>query len=194
VTGPATGSTTGPATSGVATVELPPWAIASEKRREHIARVMALIDHWAAAMRVAPAERDAWRDAARWHDALRDAPAEILRDLTGEMRPDAGVLHGPAAALRLATDGEHRADVLDAVRWHTLGSAGWGRTGRALYMADFLEPGRAFAHADRAYLARQVPADFDGTFRQVVRIRLEWALRDGNQLFSETVALWNAVR
>jgi HD superfamily phosphohydrolase YqeK len=103
-------------------------------------------------------------------------------------------LHGPAAATRLAADGERRIDVLDAVRWHTVGSSEWGTTGRALYMADFLDPGRAFARAERADLARQVPLNFDGAFRQVVRMRLEWTLREGKALLPSTVTLWNAVR
>ena len=43
-------------------------------------------------------------------------------------------------------------------------------------------------------LAGQVRNDFDGVFRQVVRVRLEHALREGFSLFPETVGLWNAVR
>jgi 2-amino-4-hydroxy-6-hydroxymethyldihydropteridine diphosphokinase len=83
--------------------------------------------------------------------------------------------------------------VLEAIRWHTVGNGAWSRTGRALYMADFLEPGRSFARADRAFLASHLVHDFDGVFRQVVRQRLEWSLREGNQLYPETVSLWNDV-
>ena len=107
---------------------------------------------------------------------------------------DENLLHGPAAEGRLRQDGERRAAVLDAIRWHTIGHKGWTRTGKALFMADFLEPGRNFMKAERAYFARQVPHDFDGTFREVVRMRLEWTLRDGKPLFLETVELWNSVR
>ena len=84
--------------------------------------------------------------------------------------------------------------MLEAIRWHTLGSAAWGRTGKALYMADFLEPGRPFLRADRAFLAAHVTADFDGVFRQVVRTRIEWTVREGKMLFPETAALWNSIR
>ena len=181
--------------SGAATIELPPWARVTEKRLGHIARVTALLDHWASAMGIAAEERHAWRDAGQWHDALRDAPEAELRRLVPD---DAGypteILHGPAAARRLELDGEQRRDVLDAVRWHTVGFDGWSRTGRALYMADFLEPGRKFSRADRAFLAALVPQDFDGVLRQVVRIRLEWSLREGHPIFEETVRLWNAIR
>jgi HD superfamily phosphohydrolase YqeK len=174
---------------------LPAWACVTEKRRAHIARVTDLLDEWARALRLAPDEARAWHDAGRLHDALRDAPEDLLRALAGD---PAGytteMLHGPAAAARLAADGEGRPELLDAIRYHTVGNASWGRLGRALYMADYLEPGRKFSRADRAYLASQVPHDFDTTFRQVLRARLEWSLREGMRLFPEAVALWNAVR
>jgi HD superfamily phosphohydrolase YqeK len=177
------------------TVALPPWAVVNDKRRAHIARVTTLIDEWADAMGLDAAERHAWHDAARYHDAMRDAPEVVLRELaTGFPAAEANLLHGPAVAARLKQDGEQRTSVLDAVRWHTIGNKQWDRTGKALYMADFLEPGRKFAEAERNYLARQVPHDFDGTFRQVVRLRLEWTLREGKPLFLETVELWNSVR
>lgn len=175
-------------------IELPVWARVTEKRRAHIERVTALIRSWADAMRLEPCERAAWRDAALWHDALRDAPEAELRALAPEHDRPIGILHGPAAAARLARDGEARADVLEAIRWHTVGSPAWARTGRALYMADFLEPGRKFQQRDRAFLAAQVPHDFDGSFRQVVRQRIEWTVREGHELYPETVELWNQVR
>lgn len=175
-------------------LDLPPWACASEARRAHITRVVGLLDRWAMELRLGAADAQAWRDAGRWHDSLRDAPEAELRALSGDRTSLASVLHGPAAAARLTAAGEQRQEVLEAIRWHTVGSAAWGRCGRALYMADFLDPGRSFARGDRAFLAAHVANDFDGVFRQVVRQRLEWSLREGKGLFAETVALWNAVR
>ncbi|HEY2025655.1 MAG TPA: hypothetical protein VGG78_01515 [Gemmatimonadaceae bacterium] len=176
-------------------VVLPPWARVSPKRIEHIQRVTALLDDWARGLKLAPEVAAEWHDAGVYHDALRDASeAELLAlaphlpDYTGAM------LHGPAAAERMIQDGERRSELLDAVRFHTVGSERWGRLGRALYMADYLEPGRKFSRVDRAYLAAQVPHDFDATFRQVLRARLEWSLREGQRLYPEAVALWNAVR
>ena len=174
--------------------ELPPWSQVSERRRAHIARVTGLLAAWADTMALDPAERRAWLDAGLWHDALRDAPLEELRRLVGENPYAPEMLHGPAVAARLVTDGERRAGVLSAIRYHTVGSPEWDRTGRALYMADFLEPGRTFARADRAFLAAQLPHDFDGVFRQVVRMRLAHALNEGHTLFPETVQLWNLIR
>lgn len=159
-----------------------------------MARVTALLDRWAERLHLDAVEAEAWHDAGAWHDALRDAPAETLCALAPDPSRPVETLHGPAAATRLQREGEGRPSVLDAIRWHTVGYAEWDRTGRALYMADFLEPGRNFAHADRAFLADHLVHDFDGVFRQVVRMRIEWTVREGKSLFPETVALWNRVR
>ena len=181
-----------------ATPVLPSWAIVSDKRRAHIARVTDLLDRWANEMRITLDEAQAWHDAGRWHDALRDADdADLVARVAGDgafAGSPPSVLHGPATALRLEREGESRANVLMAVRWHTVGNAKWDRTGRALFMADFLEPGRTFMQRDRAFLASLLPRDFEGVFRQLVRMRLEWTLREGKALFPESVALWNSLR
>lgn len=175
-------------------LDMPRWSVTSAKRREHISRVVDLLDSWAVAMRIDEREARCWHDAGAWHDALRDEDEDKLREITGDAHCPQGMLHGPAAAIKLGKHGEPRHDVLDAVRWHTVGCATWTRTGRALYMADFLEPGRTFMQADRSFLAAQVPTAFDTVFRQVVRMRLEWVLREGKGIAAQTVALWNAIR
>jgi HD superfamily phosphohydrolase YqeK len=174
--------------------ELPSWSQVTDKRKGHILRVTTLLDEWASAMHVGTKERRAWLDAGLFHDALKDAPDDELRALVGDVAYEPQMIHGPAAAAWLEQHGETRQGVLHAVRYHTVGFLDWNTTGRALYMADFLEPGRKFSQRDRAFLAAQVPHDFDGVFRQVVRARLEWSLHEGYSLFPETVALWNATR
>jgi HD superfamily phosphohydrolase YqeK len=178
----------------VASTELPAWAQVSDRRRAHIERVTAVLDGWSRVMRLSDERARAWHDVGLWHDALRDAPDETLRSLSGDYDSPLELLHGPAAAEYLERCGEQRRDVLDAVRWHTVGHGEWGDVGRALYMADFLEPGRKFMQRERAFLAAHVPLDFDGVFREVVRRRLEWSLREDKHLFPQTVAMWNAVR
>ena len=173
---------------------LPGWAQVSPKRREHIARVVELLRSWTEAMHLPADEASRWIAAGTLHDALRDAPEAMLRTLTGDGRRPVDLLHGPAAAVRAEQDGERRSEVLDAVRYHTVGSLAWGRTGRALYLADFLEPGRKFLREERAAIAARVPADFDAAFREAVRLRIEWSLQQGGELFPEAVELWNAVR
>jgi HD superfamily phosphohydrolase YqeK len=160
-------------------VSLPEWAEVSPERRGHIERVVALLDRWADSMHVPARDRERWLRAGWLHDALRDAP---LADL---------LAHGPAAAERAAQDGERDRGVLDAVRYHTIGYAGWDDVGRMLYLADFLEPGRATDPPDRAELARRVPTERDVILQEVARRRVGWVLRSGWPLAPETVAFWN---
>ncbi len=174
--------------------EIPARAHVSDRRRAHIQRVVTLLGEWAHKLGLPDDEASRWFTAGVLHDALRDAPEAMLRALTGDGTQRAEFLHGPAAAVRAEQDGERRQDVLEAVRFHTVGSAEWRRTGKALYLADFLEPGRTFLKSERAFIAEQVPRDFDAAFRQCVRLRIEWSLSQGGEVFPETAALWNAAR
>jgi 2-amino-4-hydroxy-6-hydroxymethyldihydropteridine diphosphokinase len=158
---------------------LPDWAEVTPERRAHIGRVVALLNQWADAMHVTAQERDRWLRAGWLHDALRDA------------KLDDPLAHGPAAAKRAAAAGERDRGVLDAVRHHTIGSAGWDDVGRMLYLADFLERGRATDPTDRADLARRVPSERDAVLREVARRRLDWVLRSGWPLHPAQVAFWN---
>ena len=130
---------------------LPSWAVVTPARRGHVERVAALIATWATAMKVPERERARWVSAAWLHDALRDAPA------ANELA------HGPLAAERAAHDGLTDQGVLDAVRYHSLGFAQWDDVGRMLYLADYLEPGRAFDQELRRSLAARVPQERAGS-------------------------------
>ncbi len=160
---------------------LPSWAVVTAERRAHIEGVAALLAEWARVLRVPPAERERWLRAAWLHDALRDAPAATELD------------HGPVCADRLVMDGERDQGVLDAVRYHSLGYAGWDDVGRMLYLADHLEPGRTFDSATRAALRARMPGDRDAVLMAVARRRVEWALQSGWPLAPETVGFWNAL-
>jgi len=160
---------------------LPPWAQATPERRAHIERVVGLLTQWATARGVPQPERTRWIRAAWLHDALRDAPA------ANELA------HGPMAADRAAQDGEADRGVLDAVRYHSLGYAGWDDVGRMLYLADFLEPGREYDQEERRLLAARVPQERDPVLREVARRRISWMLRSGWSLPPETVGFWNAL-
>jgi 2-amino-4-hydroxy-6-hydroxymethyldihydropteridine diphosphokinase len=174
-------------------VELPAWAQVSRKRGKHIRRVTALLYAWGEEMGLPIAERQAWVDAGRLHDALRDAPVDELRALAGSTLEEVELLHGPAAAAKLERDGETRRDLLDAIRYHSIGWAKWQRVGKALYMADYLEPGRTFDMEQRAVLALRVPRDFDGVFREVVRTRMSYAMENGFTKYPESVELLQSI-
>lgn len=156
-------------------------------------RVAQLVERWAAERRVPDGERDRWLRAVWYHDALKDAPAALLRSLAPDAWGVEALRHGPAAAALAARHGETDRGVLDAVRYHSVGYAGWDAAGRMLYLADYLEPGRGFDDADRAQLAARVADDSDGVLREVARRRITWLVRRGRPLVPETVAFWNAL-
>jgi HD superfamily phosphohydrolase YqeK len=158
----------------------PAWGRGSAARRAHVERVAALLAQWAEAMGVAAGERERWLRAAYLHDALREGP-----------HPNR-LAHGPAAATRAAAEGEADAGVLDAVRYHTTGYAGWDDVGRMLYLADYLEPGRNLAPDELAW-ADRVPRERDAVLRDVARRRVGRVLAAGWPLPPETVAFWNAL-
>ena len=116
--------------------------------------------------------------------------AGLLHDLCKAMKPEElaaaaleygitedldspNLLHGPVAAEECRRSlGIEDEDVLDAIRRHTTGRAGWARVGQAIYVADFSEPLRAHAGAAeaRAILAR---AGFEAALLYVIDRKLK---------------------
>ncbi len=163
----------------------------TDDRRRHAERVAALLDVWADALRIEPAERHRWQRAAFLHDALKDAPVEVLRVLAPAPWDIDVLRHGPAAAAKALQEGEQDPDVLEAVRYHSVGYAGWGATGQMLYLADYLEPGRDRTTQSNAELRDRVVGDRRGALIDVTRRRLEYQLTRRQRLLPEAVAWWN---
>ena len=155
----------------------PQWAQATAARRAHVERVAALVGSWADVMKTPAEERDRWLRAVYLHDSLRDAPPELLTSLADDRWHSASLLHGPAAAEYAARHGERDRGVLDAVRYHSVGYAGWDAVGRMLYLGDYLEPGRAFRDDERRTMARRVPQEARVVLQEVAAERLHWLIR-----------------
>jgi HD superfamily phosphohydrolase YqeK len=172
---------------------LPDWAEMGEARREHVARVVDLLEEWADVLTLGEPERTRWRAAGWLHDALRDADPDRLREglSPGFRELPPLLLHGPAAAERLA--GEVHPDVSDAVRWHTVGHPRLGRLGRAVYLADFLEPGREFLASRRSELRARMPHEMDAVLAEVVASRIRHLLDERRPIREETAALWSTL-
>ena len=160
---------------------LPDWAEARRRRRAHIKRVAALMERWAEEMEISQRERRRWLAAVWLHDALRDA------------RLPNGTSHGAAAADRAAQDGEADRGVLDAIRYHSVGYAGWDDVGKMLYLADYLEPGRRGRRKERAKLAKRVPHERDEVLREVVAQQMQEQLRRSRRINPLTLEFWNSL-
>src|SRR5260370_4754320 len=139
----------------------------SLERRSHVVRVAPLVDSWARALQTPAREKERWLRAVYLHDAFRDAPQEFLESLTDSRWHSAALLHGPAAAEYAARLGERDRGVLDAVRFHSVGYAGWEQAGKLLYLGDYLEPGRDFRKEERERLAIRVPQEPRAVLKEV---------------------------
>ena len=178
----------------VARGELPSWTEAKPKRRAHIERVAQLMASWSVSLGLDETEKTRWLAAAWLHDALRDAEPETLRAVVGQAFADwpAPLLHGPAAAARAFTDGITDEALLRAIAYHTVGHPDFDASGRALFLADFLEPGRPFEPVARAVLRARMPHDESAVLREVLRSRMAHLISTHKKIRRETLAFWNS--
>lgn len=182
-----------PVVSAASEGELPSWARMKRARREHAARVADLLREWATARGLGEDDRRRWTAAGYLHDAAKDEDPESLRAVVPPSQRDlpGPVLHGPAAAARLRDEGVDDPALLNAVAWHTLGHADLDALGRAVYAADFLEPGRDLRNRWRARLRERMPGELDAVVRKIVRARLEHLIAKGRPIRPETIGFWN---
>jgi HD superfamily phosphohydrolase YqeK len=171
--------------------QLPEWARATPPRRAHMARVAALLEQWASELQLGQSEVLRWAAIGWLHDALRDAdPRELRAVVRPEERELPGsILHGPAAAALLEGQVDQRC--LRAIRYHTIGHPSLDRMGRALYLADFLEPGREFLPDWRVELRARMPGELDTVLMEVLATRIRHLLDSRKPISPETAAFWS---
>ncbi len=174
-------------------MQLPPWARVSDARRAHIERVAILADGWATAMRVPLMERGRLLRAVNLHDALKDAPDDVLVTLSDDSWGIPELRHGPAAAQMAQRHGERDRGVLDAVRFHSVGFKGWDLVGKLLYLADALEPGRSHRRDIHSVITASVPRDVGSALRAIAAERIAFLTAAGMRLLPETVGFWNSL-
>ena len=174
---------------------LPDWAVARKKRRAHMARVATLLREWGEVRGDDPREIDRWSAAGYLHDVLRDADPSGLRGGLSkplDHLPDE-VIHGPAAADRLRLAGVEDEPLLRAIAFHSVGSPDFDDIGKALYVADLLEPGRTLRPKWRARLRGEMPASLDLVAQEVVGRRVQFLIKKGRCVPPETYGLWNVL-
>lgn len=169
---------------------LPGWARVAPDRRRHLERVARAMGAWADRLDLPRDDTIRWRAAGLFHDALKDAHPDELRDLADVDWP-LPLLHGPAVAARLRAEGVRDAELLRALSHHSVGHTSFATLGKLLYLADFLDPGREFERGRRGELRRRVPDELDAVLVEVVALRLGHLLDRRQVIVSETLDFWN---
>ena len=160
-----------------------------------MARVAALLQEWGEIRGDGPRDVERWTAVGYLHDVLRDADSDELRAaLSGPLDhlPDE-VIHGPAAADRLRRGGVTDEPLLNAIAFHTLGSPDFDDIGKALYVADFLEPGRKVQPKWRGRLRDEMPGGLDSVTQAVVGKRVQFLIKKRRPVPPETFGLWNVL-
>ncbi len=156
-------------------------------------RVAALLTQWAGDLGLPGDEAVRWAAAGWLHDALRDADPRELTEFIDPADRDfpAPLLHGPAAAKRLVDSVDPRLVV--AIRYHTIGHPSLDELGRALYLADFLEPGRSFAPEWCENLRARMPRGRADVLVEVASSRIRHLLDQRQPIRPETAAFWSSL-
>lgn len=117
------------------------------------------------------------------------AAAGLITDRVEEETPD--LLHAPVGAYLLETGlGVEDAEMLEAVRAHTVGSTNMSILDKIIYLADMIEPGRSdYPHLER--LRQLSEYDLDGAMLLGVESTIIYCLKRGRLLHPRTVEVRN---
>ncbi|MCG8467469.1 MAG: HD domain-containing protein [Gemmatimonadetes bacterium] len=172
----------------------PPWAVMSESRREHTVRVGRLLWKWSKALGYKRKKRLRWRAAGLLHDALKGEDPAILRgEVEGGHRWPDPLLHGPACAARLRAGGVRDEKLLLAITYHTTGHPSFGNLGQALYIADYLDPGRWGKVRKRAEWRRRMPFDWRAVLEEVAAAKITSLIDRRVPIPPVTADFWRAL-
>lgn len=133
-------------------------------------------------------DRETAAAAGLVHDRSKGMdPWEIEADLrrrgveiADEDRPFPAIWHGLHAATWLQQDsawkpGPDLDALVEAVRYHSTAEAGLGPLGRLLFVADYLEPGRAFEGIDA--LRTEAREDLDAAFKSCLAAKCRYMVK-----------------
>lgn len=172
----------------------PSWAVMSDARRLHTQRVGRLLWKWSKALEYKKKKRIRWRAAGILHDALKEEkPARLRGEVEDPDRWADPLLHGPACASRLRSEGVEDERLLQAIMYHTTGHPDFGALGQGLYVADYLDPGRRSMVRQRADWRRRMPLDWYAVLEEVAASKISTLLTRRVPIPDVTAAFWREI-
>ena len=85
-------------------------------------------------------------------------------------------------------------EILDAIRFHTIGKKGMNKTARILYVADYTEFARAYGPSKkiRAMIGKR-GITLDELVRSVVSEKLIYLIKTDKLIHPDAIELWNSL-
>ena len=171
-----------------------------EKRYEHVKRVAKCAVKLAKIYGV-PVEKV---EASAWlHDVAKFFNLSVMIDLTkgkypeveDEMSHSTAVLHGFAGAEFVKNNydiyGVDNEDILDGVRYHTIGSKNMSTLSKIVYLADAIEDGRTWEGVEKAReLAKE---NLDEAVKYEIDTKLEYLLSKNNIIHPNIILFRNSL-
>ncbi|MGN0612380.1 MAG: bis(5'-nucleosyl)-tetraphosphatase (symmetrical) YqeK [Porcipelethomonas sp.] len=132
------------------------------------------------------------------HDICKEIPADEQEELMlkGNMKLSGAELsskalwHGPAAAYYIKAElGIDDSDIINAVRYHTVGRAGMSQLEEIVYMADLISEERDYKDADK--MRKLAFSDFEKAMYEAVCYSVTSVIKKHGYIPECTVDLYN---
>lgn len=171
-----------------------------KKRYEHVERVAETAKKLAEIYNVPVDEAEA---AAYLHDVAKFFELSVMIDLTkgkypeveDELSKTTAVLHGFAGAEFIRNNYSlfeiDNEEILNAVKYHTIGSNKMGTLSKIIYLADAIEAGREWQGVEKAREIAKYNLDEALIFE--INTKLEYLLSKGNIIHPNIILFWNSL-
>ncbi|MEI2987927.1 MAG: bis(5'-nucleosyl)-tetraphosphatase (symmetrical) YqeK [Oscillospiraceae bacterium] len=132
------------------------------------------------------------------HDICKESPAAEQEELmlkgnmniSGTELASKALWHGPAGAYFIKSElGINDSDILNAVRYHTIGRSGMSKLEEIIYMADLISDDRDYKDVDK--MRKLAYSDFERAMYEAVSYSIESVLKKQGYIPECTVNLYN---
>jgi len=137
--------------------------------------------------------------AAIFHDYAKFRPKEEMQKIIIEQKMDPTLLnfhselwHAPVGAYLVEKEaGISDQEILDAIKYHTSGKAKMKMLEKIIYLADYIEPNRAFPGVEEVRELTKV--DFHQGFIKSVKNTMGFLIQNNRPVFPLTFEMYNSI-
>ncbi|WP_423189683.1 bis(5'-nucleosyl)-tetraphosphatase (symmetrical) YqeK [Alkalibacterium sp. f15] len=167
----------------------------SQRRYRHVLRVEKTAIKLAGKYNI---DKEMVSIAALAHDYAKEKPDEEMRDLIisenlelDMLQFGSNIWHGPVGAVLMKNEYQLEDEaILEAIKFHTIGSPTMGEIAQIIYVADYIEPKRSHRGVDKA--RKLAEKDLSATVAYITRQTLKHLVYRKNKIYPKAVETYNA--